>query len=162
MTQGTVLTKGTRLYFAVPGSSSEIHKVACPTGITGLGGAADQIDSTCLDSEEREYRPGMPNPGPVSVPINFIPGSASHQALVGLKESGETTSFMVVLSDQEDAPDQLDSNGRLVSPGPTSFEFLGYVADFNIDVATNEIVRATVTIQRSGAVQYDWPAADLP
>lgn len=159
MTQGVIKTQDTDLYFAV--AASDIYKVACATGVTGLGGAADQIDTTCLDSVEREYARGMLNPGQVSVPINFIPRSAAHQALVALKDSGETVSWMIVLSDQAGAPSTLDTDGRLVSPGATTVEFLAYVADFTVDVAINEIVRATLTLQRSGALVWNFPSADL-
>lgn len=159
MTVGTVATKGTRLHFAV--SASAILKVACATGIQGLGGPRDQVETTCLDSEEHEYTGGLPNPGQVTVPINFIPRSSSHQELTELKESGETISWMIVLSDQAGSPSTLDSDNRLVSPGATTAEFLGYVADFNVDIATNEIVRATLLIQRSGAVNWTYPTADL-
>lgn len=157
MTTGTILTQGTRLFFAL--SDSEILKVACPTGITGLGGAGDQIDTTCLDSEEREFARGMLNPAAITVPINFIPASAAHQALIALRESGALVSWMIAMSDNTGTPSTLDSNSRLISPGPTTAEFLAYVADLNVDIATNEIVRATVTLQRSGAVEWDFPAA---
>lgn len=159
MTTGTVATKGTRLYFAV--SDSEILKVACATGIQGLGGPGGQIDQTCLDSLEMEYFKGMKDPAQVSVPVNFIPRSAAHQALLDLDESGETISWMIVLSDQVGAPAAVDSDGALVTPGPTSVEFKAYVSDFEIDIQTNEIVRATLTLQRSGAKTWDLPAADL-
>lgn len=157
MTTGTVKTQGTRLHFAY--QESEILKVLCPTGISGLGGAADAITSTCLDSEENESERGLLNPGPLTVPVNFIPNSASHQALIALRESGAKISWMIVLSDQEDPPVAVDSNQRLVSPGPTTIEFLAYVADLAIDIATNEIVRATLTVQRSGKAIWNFPAA---
>lgn len=158
MTTGTITTKDTRIYFANPTSSdAEILRVLCATGINGLGGPADQIDITCLDSDEREFVAGMANPGAVTVPINVIRDSAAHHALEELQASGETVSFMIVASDQPGDPTL--SDGRLVSPGPTSVEFLGYVSDFNIDIGINEIWRGTVTIQRSGARNFDWPAA---
>ena len=156
MTQGVLETKGTRLYFAL--SESEILQVKCATGISGLGGPGEQVETTCLDSEEREYKRGFKNPAAVTVPINFIPGSAAHQALTDLDESGETVSWMIVLSDQEDAPETV-SAGRLQSPGPTTVEFLGYVADMEIDIQTNEIVRATLTIQRSGPRNWTFPVS---
>jgi hypothetical protein len=159
MTTGTIETKGTRLYFAVDGS--DILKVACATGIQGLGGPGAQINQTCLDSQEMEYFKGMKDPAQVSVPVNFIPRSAAHQALQVLDDSGEAISWMLVLSDQPDGPVTLDSDGRLASPGPTSVEFLAYVADFEIDIQTNEIVRGTLTLQRSGPKTWDFPAADL-
>ena len=159
MTTGTILTKGTRIYFAVSGS--EILKVACATGVQGLGSPASQIDETCLDSPEMEYKKGLKNPSAVSIPINTIPRSAAHQALLDLDESDNTISWMIVFSDQAGAPTAVDSDGRLVSPGPTSVEFLGYVADFEVDIQTNEIVRGTLNLQRSGAKAWDLPTADL-
>lgn len=156
MTTGVIVTKGTRIFFAT--SVSNIHKVTCPTGVSGLGGAANQIDITCLDSVEMEYKRGMLNPGQLSIPVNFIPNSASHQALLELRRTGATASFMIVFSDQTGSPVALDVNDHLVSPGATTAEFLGYIADMNIDVATNEIVRATLTVQRSGEVDWTLPA----
>lgn len=159
MTTGTLKTQGTRLYFAV--TESAIHKVACATGITGLGGPASQINETCLDSTESEYKRGLLEPGQINVPVNFIPRSAAHQALLDLRESGDTVSWMIVLSDQAGTPTNLDSTGHLDSPGGTTAEFLAYLADLNIDIATNEIVRATLLLQRSGAVDWTLPTADL-
>lgn len=159
MTVGTVKTQGTRLYFAV--SASEILKVACATGITGLGGPATRIEETCLDSLEMESVQGLKDPGTVSIPINFIPRSAAHQALLTLAESGDVISWMIVLSNQTGTPSSVDSDDRLISPGPTTVEFLAYAADLNVDIATNEIVRATLELQRSGAKVWDLPTADL-
>lgn len=162
MTTGTVKTQNTRLYFAPTSSSSDILKVACATGIQGLGGPADRIQETCLDSTEHEYKQGLRDPAQVNVPINFIPRSAAHQALNDLLDSGDTISWMIVLSDQAAAPVDLDSDDKLVSPGPTSVRFLAYAADFEVDIQTNEIVRGTLILQRSGTKDWDWPAADLP
>ena len=160
MTTGILETKGTKLYFGV--SDSQIEKVACATGISGLSGAGAQIDTTCLDSVEKEFARGMLAPGQLSVPINFIPSSSSHQALTALKDSGALISWMIVFSDQTGAPVELDSDGALVSPGPTSVEFFAYVADFAIDIATDSIVKGTLTLQRSGAPTWDFPAATQP
>jgi hypothetical protein len=159
MTEGVVGTKGTRLYFAVDGS--DILKVACATGIQGLGGAGTQIPLGCLEAEEEEFFRGRKQPGTVTIPIVLIPRSASHHALLDLDESGDTISWMIVLSDQANAPTALDSEGRLQSPGATSVEFLGYVADMDLNIDDNQVVRGTLTIQRSGAKFWDLPAADL-
>lgn len=53
MTVGTVRTQGTELFFvdnSVTTSDPDLIKLACPTGIQGLGGAKDQIETTCLDT----------------------------------------------------------------------------------------------------------------
>lgn len=154
MTVGTIPTKGTELFFVdtVTSSVASVVKLSCPTGITGIGGAADQIDITCLDSIEREFARGFQNPSAISVPFNFIPSANSHQVLFDLKDSGETIGWLIGLSEGTTAP-VLDSDDQLVPPaGRTSLAFQGYVADLNLDIATNEIVRGTLSIQRSGTV----------
>jgi hypothetical protein len=156
----TVKTQGTKLYFVDTLTSSvpAVIELACPTGITGLGGAADQIETTCLGATvDKTYTRGLGNPGQVSVPFNLIPTAASHQLLFELKEAGTTVNWLACLSDGTAAPTTLDSNDRIVPPNDrTSFGFDGYIADINIDVATNEIVRGTLTLQRSGSVTATW------
>lgn len=161
MTDGVVKTQGSELFTvdALSSSVAAVLKFECPTGITGLGGAADQIETTCLDTEgDKEYAGGLGNPGQVSVPFNFIPRSGSHQILFDLKEAREVLPWVIGLSDGTGAP-TLDSNDGLIpqpSPQRTSLKFSAYVSDLNIDIATNEIVRGTLTLQRSGQVIPYW------
>jgi hypothetical protein len=156
----TVKTQGTKLYFVDTLTSSvpAIIELACPTGVTGLGGAADQIETTCLaDTTDKTFTRGLGSPGQVSVPFNLDPAAASHQLLFDLKEAGDTISWIVCLSDGSVAPNALDSNDVITPPNDrTSFGFNAYIADVNIDVATNEIVRGTLTLQRSGQVTATW------
>lgn len=146
----SVKTQGTSLFLIDGGV---VVKFACPTGITGLGGATDQIDTTCLGDIERTYQSGLANPGTVSVPFNFDPTQASHQSLFALKEAGTVVPWMICLSDGTSEPTV--SGGAFVAPTlRTSAEFDAYVSDVNIDVATNEVVRGTLTLQRSGSVTW--------
>ena len=151
----TVKTQGTKLYFD---NSGVVTELSCPTGITGLGGAADQIETTCLqDTTDRTYTRGLGNPGQVSVPFNLDPTNTSHQTLITLRDSGEIVNWLACLSDGATAPTVVDSNGVITPPANrTSFGFNAYVADVTIDIATNEIVRGTLTLQRSGAVTATW------
>lgn len=172
MTQGTQLTKGTRLYFALPNSSSEILKVACPTAIPDLSaGAKPRFPTTCLDSTGQEYRDGLPDPPEISLPVNFIPKSASHQALIEAYKQGsaQIMPFMVVFSDDDGTPGTpptaLDSDGYLVSPGPTTIGFKAYVSNFVVAAQLSEIWRGTVTLQiqlldGKTDLDYDLPAAE--
>lgn len=159
--KGTVRTQGTELFTvdAISSTVASVLKFACPTGITGLGGAADQIEDTCLDDlVDKTFKRGLGNPGQVSVPFNFIPENGSHQILFDLQEAGEVLPWLIGLSDGTTAP-TLNTDDLLVapvSPLRTSLAFDGYVADINIDIATNEIVRGTLTIQRSGPVVPYW------
>lgn len=163
MTVGVVPTQGTKLYFIdnATTSQAEVLKMACPTGITGIGGGAkDQVETTCLDTlQDKEYRGGLGNPSAISVPFNLIPREFSHQRLFELKRLGSVLHWLNVLADNENDP----GNEAFVTPtvngsgafDPTtdrsSFMFDGYVSEVNIDEATNDIVRGTLTIQRSGA-----------
>lgn len=154
----SIKTQGTHLYFIDTVSSSDpaVVKLHCPTGITGLGGPSTQIDTTCLDDFDRTFAKGLGNPGEVSVPFNFDPQEVSHQMLFDLKEDGRNLAWYMGLSDGTAAP-TLDTNDAFVIPTSRSgFQFEAYVSDVNIDVATDEIVRGTLTLQRSGAVVMTW------
>lgn len=158
MTTGTVRTQGTELYVidaSVTSSEEDIYKIACPTGITGLGGPRDQIEDTCLDTtDEKTFQAGLGNPGQVSVPFNLIPRNSSHQFLFAWKQSGEVMKWLACLSESTTQP-TCDTDGEFVKPtNRTTIEFQGFVSDVNIDIATNEIVKGTLTIQRSGAVKF--------
>lgn len=152
MTIGTLKTQGTELFFANPLTTAiDLLKVACPTGISGFGGPTDQLDDTCLDSQERTYKQGLKSPGPITVPFNFIPSSASHQALIALYNGGQTVSWLLAMSDGTQDPTTLNSASQIVPPANrSSLRFEGYVSDVNFDFSVNEIVRGTLTIQRSG------------
>lgn len=155
MTLGVVKTQGTELFFIDSTSSSvaAIVKLACPTGIQGLGGAADQIEDTCLDNTtDKTYQRGLGNPGQLTVPFNFVPRDISHQLLFDLKDRGDVLKWLACLSESATDP-TLDTNELFDAPADrTSFAFDGYISDVTIDIATNEIVRGTLVVQRSGTV----------
>lgn len=162
MTVGTVKTQGTELFFVdtVSASAASLVKLSCPTGITGLGGAKDQIETTCLDTiGDKEFAGGLGNPGQVSVPFNLIPSDAGHQVLLDLKENGAVLDWIICLSDGTADP-TLASDGLTIVPpaARSSLTFNAYISDVNIDIATNEIVRGTLTLQRSGNVSAAWKA----
>lgn len=158
MTTGTVKTQGTELYVidaSVTSSEEELYKIACPTGITGLGGARDQIEDTCLDTtDEKTFVAGLGNPGQVSVPFNLIPRNGSHQFLFAWKQAGANMKWLVCLSESATQP-TVDTDGEFVKPTDrTTIAFTAFVSDVNIDIATNEIVKGTLLLQRSGPVDF--------
>lgn len=152
---GELKTQGTKLYLI--DSNGALMTMACPTGIQGLGGPKGQIPSTCLDNTEDEtFVAGLGVPGQVTVPFVFKPAEASQRELFALKTSGDNTTWMVGFSDGTDAP-EVDSNGSFNAPTDrTAAEFTANVSDVTIDVATNELVRGTLLLQRSGAVTWHW------
>lgn len=153
----SVKTQGTELFFA--DSTAQVPamvKMVAPTGITGLSGASDQIDVTDLDvTTDRKYERGLGNPGQVSVPFIMNTSESSHQRLFALKASGETLNWLACLSDG--TADPTYATGTLTPPtGRTSIAFQAYIADVALDIATNEVVRGTLTLQRSGAIAMNW------
>jgi hypothetical protein len=157
MTTGTVRTQGSELFVidSVNHTDPTIVKMACPTGITGMGGARDQIEDTCLDTTgDKTFQAGLGNPAQVTVPFNLIPRDTGHQGLFALKEDGSVLHWIACLSEAATDP-TLDSDDTFIGPTDRSwFKFDAYVSDVNIDIATNEIVRGTLTLQRSGAVEF--------
>jgi len=156
MTVGIVRSQGTKLYFhdSINYSDPTVVSLTCATGITGLGGAADQIEVSCLDTVgDKEYLPGLGNTGPVTVPFNYIPRDQGHVNLFNMKQNGAVINWMIALSDGTQEP-TVDTDGDLTDLTTRSwFRFNGYVADVNIDIATNDIVKGTLTIQRLGSVE---------
>lgn len=176
MSEGLVLTKNTRLYFTSSADASSndadgvvIHRVYCPTGIQNIGGGQKPtIGVTCLDSERQEYKGGLPDNEAMTIPFNVAMRSAAYQALLDMFENGDPenlSSFMIVYPSADGspgtAPTAIDGDGMLVSPGPSTEAVMGYVANMTKEVAVNEIVRGTITIQTSGSWRRDLPAPDL-
>lgn len=158
MTTGTVKTQGTELYVidaSVTSSDEDLYKFACPTGISGLGGPRDQIEDTCLDTtDEKTFVAGLANPGQVTVPFNMIPRNGSHQFVFAWKQAGANMKWLVCLSESTTQP-TVDTDGAFVKPTDRStLAFTAFVADVNIDIATNEIVKGTLLLQRSGPIDF--------
>lgn len=150
-----IKTQGTNLYFI---NSASVKTLTCPTGITGLGGARDQIETTCLENtDDKTYLSGLGNPGQVSVPFVFDPTAADQKLLYALHDSGDITKWMIGFSDGTAVPTIVSGELTMASTRSAA-TFDAFVADVNIDVATNEIVRGTLTLQRSGNVAWSWKA----
>lgn len=154
---GEVRTQGTHLYFVDPTGTPTLVKLTCPTGITGLtAGARDQIETTCLDeTDTRTYASGLNAASAISVPFILKPADASHKLLFTLKDTGAVVDWIALLSDGTAVP---TLTGAVITPPTTrtSFTFSGYISEVAIDVASNEVVRGTLTIQRSGPAVPHW------
>ena len=156
-------TQGTHLYFVdtVTSSADAVVKLTCPTGITGVGGGTkDRIPRDCLDNVSgfHEYLGGLADAAEIAVPFIIYKGDGSHEALLPLRRSNDVVGWYVGLSDATTAP-TIDSDGDLVSPtGRTGFSFRGYISNLTYDMAGNEVVRGTLTIQRVGDITEHWAA----
>lgn len=148
-----IKSQGTELYWASAATTAK--RVVCATSLSGLGGARDQIDTTCLDNmTDRTFVGGLGNPGQVTVSFNVHKGEIAHEDLLALKAAGTTVSWGIYSSDAATPPTVV---GSVMQPvvDRVSAIFQGYVSDINIDIAGNDIWKGTITIQRSGDVTFD-------
>lgn len=144
-----IKTQGTELYYASgPSAATKIAQIT--SAPSPMGGARAQIDITTLDSAEHEYASGLASPVAETFGIIFNAKDTSHQALVSLKTSGLLVPWWVGLSDGAIAP-TVTANAFVLTPVARSFfTFLGYVADLVLATPINDVIKGTITIQRSG------------
>jgi hypothetical protein len=141
-------TQGTELYVINPNDFTVV-KVGCVTALSGLTAARDQIETTCLDSEAREYVAGMATPGAAQFTINFDPSDASHVLLHDLYVEGTTLDWALGWSDGTDAPTS-DSTAFTAPTTRTWILFEGFISDLPFDFALNSVVTSNVSVQVSG------------
>lgn len=157
---GEIKSQGSALYFVDRTGTPALVKLVCPTALSGItAGAADQIETTCLDeTDTKTFTRGLNSPTPLSIPFVFKPDDASHQLLFTLKESGETLNWIAVASEAATAP-TLDSSDAIEPPADrTSFTFDGYIAEVAVGADANDVWRGTLTIQRTGPAVPHWVA----
>lgn len=150
----SVKTQGTQLYILDDSATGgpDIIVVECATSISGLSNPREQIETTCLESDTREYEGGLSTPGALSVTINFDPANASHLRLYELwKANGPNFKAAIGVGQPRDVAPTIDTAGDFDFPTTRSFiEFEGYIADVPLEFALNAVVTSTVSIQISG------------
>lgn len=107
------------------------------TSFDGPSGSATVIDSTTLASVAKEKLMGLPDEGQFSFEFNYDPSDASHLALVTARAARTLKQF------------EIDFNGTDVAT------FSGYVTNFSIQGAVDDLIGGAATIEITGAVT--WP-----
>jgi len=149
----SIKTQGTQLYFI---DNAAVKTLTCPTGITGLGSTRDQIDVTCLNAQsDKSFVGGLGTPGTLNVPFVFDPTALDQRLLFTMRDAATETDWLIGFSDGTTAPTVV--SGQLtMATTRTSASCNGYIADVTIDIATNEVVRGTMTIQLTGSTAWTW------
>lgn len=144
-------TQGTELFVLDETvSPSVVVQIGCPTNYNPGGSTRDQIDTTCLGDEERTYESGIGTPAQETLDLIFDPDDDSHRLLEAMQTSGEKAQFYVGLSDGTTSPTV--SGGALqAASSRTGYVFEASVAGVSYAIPTNDVVRASVSLQRSGA-----------
>lgn len=151
-------TQGTQLYFIDPDTDT-VQVVGCATSLNGGGNPADQIETTCLESFDREYVPGLRTPGTATFGINTDPENPSHILLDDLSQRNPspTMHWAIGWSDGTSAPATIvDSDGDTVFDPPDDRSWIlfdGYISDFPFDFQLNTVVTSEISIQRTGGRQ---------
>lgn len=154
-----VRTQGTDLFFIDP-DNGQVMDVGCVTAIDGIDSTRDQIETTCLNSGDREYEAGLGTPGTATFAINVDPRNPVHVRLYALKQAGETIKWAIGWGDGPKQPDGtinlpptgVDSDGDFILPAGRSWlTFQGYLSSFPVTFALNAVVTSNVGIQISGS-----------
>jgi len=155
MAQNAIKTQFTLLY--VVNSPTSVLEIGCVSNLTPGGSSRDQIETTCLTDVEKTFENGLGNPGQDTFDIVFSPADTSHQLMETMLQSGDKAQWYVGLSDGVAAPTVAAS--VITAPAArTGFVFTASVSDVSYAIPGNEVVRATVTLQRSGARAWTYKA----
>lgn len=148
-----IKSQQTELFWAT--SASVVNKATAITGIAGLGGAREPVDTTDLEAEtDGTVIAGIARPGPITANFNVRRGELAHRALLALRDSGELVSWGVYSSGAATVPTAVAGVLQAAS-GRVSGHFMGYVSDVNIEAAGNNIWKGTISIQRSGKITWN-------
>ena len=133
MAANTVLAKGTLV--EVESASSGVYvSVDEVINFSGPGGSAKIIDQTNLQSTRKEKRMGLPDEGSFSLDLNFDSSDAGQARLFSIRNSQTLGNFRVTYS-----------NGTVDT-------FSGYVTEFTTSGQNDDLLKAKVTIEITGAV----------
>jgi len=94
----TIKTQGTDLY-AIDPLTKAILVVGCFTSLDGIDTSIAQIETTCMNSNAREYEAGLAEPGSASFGLNIDPQEPAHVRLHQLKTAGTKLLWAIGWSD---------------------------------------------------------------
>jgi hypothetical protein len=134
----TLESQGATLAISVGTSPTSFTTIANVIDISGPGGSASVIDITNLASVAREKRMGLPDEGQVTFNVQLDPDNATHQAVRDARKNRTECQFRVTLTDST----------------PTTLTFNGFVLNFSVSLAVDDVVKASITIEVNGAVAW--------
>ena len=103
------------------------------------GGQSDEIETTTLASEAKEFTTGLADNGTFSMAGNWKADDEAQTVLRTARDDGEPRAFQTVFKDG------------------TASGFLGLVTQFTWDAAPNGTVNGTFNVRITGSVSFDMP-----
>jgi hypothetical protein len=134
----TLESQGATLAISVGTSPTSFTTIANVIDVSGPGGSASVIDITNLASVAREKRMGLPDEGQVTFNVQLDPDNATHQAVRDARKNRTECQFRITLTDST----------------PTTLIFNGFVLNFSVSLAVDDVVKAAITIEVNGAVAW--------
>lgn len=152
----TILTQGTEIFCLAPtavGSSTKaVFKVDGASEFNPGDEVADEIPTTELaERKAHTFAVGLTDPGEASITLQIDPTNPNHKLLYDLR--GQELEFAVGWADGSAEP--VDGGVEMTLPtSRTWFKFKGSIKSFPFDFSANSVVKATMTIRRSGAGEW--------
>lgn len=133
-----VESQGTVIAFSFGGSPSSFTTIPNVVDFSGPGGQASVIDATNLLSAMKEKMMGLPDAGQFTFNINFDPDNAVHQQIRQAWASRQLCQFRITFTDST----------------PATCVFDGYVLGFQVSGGVDNIIKAAVTVEITGALSW--------
>ena len=149
-------SEGTEVWFYDPENPTDgAVKLGCVTNIDGLGGARSQIDTSCFSDTDDTFVAGRGSPGQVTIDLNYSESDANeyHAKLEAARDAGNTLVWAIGFSNGTAAPTVTSAESLEFAATRSGRVFNGYIADVAFTIGDNDIIRTSLSIQRSGTVQ---------
>lgn len=137
MPSNALQSQGMEIRIGSSGSPVTYTKISEVVSIQGPGGNAQVIDITNLSSAAIEKTMGLPDEGQVTLDLNYVPSDTQQAALRTARANQTKTPFRIAFPDGDD----------------TVWDFFAYVLGFSVSAAVNSAVKASITLEVTGAVE---------
>ncbi len=139
-------SQGTVLYLSSDGttvaSTADANAIGSVTGFNGPSGSASIIDVTHLGSTAKEKMMGLPDEGQFSFDMTLDTGNAVQTRLRAARAARSLKKVVIKLNDSTDDKTK------------TKILFDGYVTNFSITGAVDDVLKATCQVEITGAATW--------
>lgn len=144
-----IKSQGTQVFAVI---NDAVVRFVCPTAISMGDDSFSKIDTTCLDSQTKNYERGLRDPGEGSIGINLDDEETSHAALIDLADSGAKVMWYVGSSHSATPPTYEVLTGITLPTTRTWWSFEGYLNPAVPQIEQDSVVKYEFTIVRTSAV----------
>ncbi|WP_180004064.1 MULTISPECIES: phage tail tube protein [unclassified Acinetobacter] len=144
-----IKSNGTQIFAVVDGA---VVRFTCPKAFSFGEDSFSKIESTCLDSDTKDYERGLRDPGEGSLQIDLDDENTSHLKLIALADSGEKVDWYVGSSHSKAAPTYETVAGIDLPKDRIWWSFEGYINPAAPTIEQDTLVGYTFTLVRTSAV----------